>query len=76
MRFRCAILVGAVEQPRMRGDPVTFEENLNRIRSERHIDLLPDVPIRNRVVLLVYRNVVVVLDCRHGCPLFSGTACG
>lgn len=63
VRFQRAILVRTAVKPRMRGNSVAFEENLDRTHSEAHVYFLLDVLIWNGVVLLIHADVVIVLDC-------------
>jgi hypothetical protein len=63
MALICAILVRAAMQPRMRGNSVAAEEDFYCAGCQPHIYLLTNILIRNRVVLLIYGNVVIVLDC-------------
>ena len=63
MALICAILVRAAMQPRMRGNSVAAEEDFYCTGSQPYIYLLTNILIWNRVVLLIYGNVVIVLDC-------------
>ena len=62
MALICAILVRAAMQSRMRGNSVAAEEDFYCAGCQPHIYLLTNILISNRVVLLFYGNVVILLD--------------